>query len=169
MKGKIQFKEEQSFIGTWMFYLVIGITTLSFIGASITIWLNETKEEGIIGLIIAGVVCGGVVVLFIYSKLYVTIDDRAIYYRYPPFVNSEHKLTQTDIKEVYVREYNPIWEYGGWGYRIRPGKGRALNVSGNQGLQLELSNGKKILLGTQKPEAMKQAVRRLKENWGLDG
>ncbi|WP_420575954.1 hypothetical protein [Ekhidna sp.] len=169
MKGKIIFKEEQSFVGTWLFYLVIGVCVLATLGAAIPIWLEKETNEGIIGVVIAVVVCFGVIMLFVYSKLYVTIDDKAIYYRYPPFVNSEKKLTQADIKEAYVRKYQPIWEYGGWGYRIRPGKGRAMNIAGNQGLQLILSDGKQLLIGTQKPEAMKQAVRRLKENWGLDG
>lgn len=169
MKGKILFKEEQSFVGTWLFYLVVGVCALATLGAAIPIWLEKESNEGIIGVVIAAVVCFGVVMLFIYSKLYVTIDEGAIYYRYPPFVNSEKRLTQADIKEAYVRKYEPIWEYGGWGYRIRPGKGRAMNVTGNQGLQLILSNGKQLLIGTQKPEAMRQAVRRLKENWGIDG
>ena len=169
MKGKVLFKEEQSFVGTWMFYLVIIVCVLATLGAAIPIWLDKETNEGIIGVTIAGVVCFGVIMLFIYSKLYVTIDERAIYYRYPPFVNSEKTLTKTDIKEAYVRKYEPIWEYGGWGYRIRPGKGRAMNVSGNQGLQLILSDGKQLLIGTQKPEQMRQAVRRLKENWGIDG
>ncbi|WP_420317977.1 hypothetical protein [Ekhidna sp.] len=169
MKGKILFKEEQSFVGTWMFYLVIAITSLSMIGTAITILLNKTSEEGIIGLIIAGLVTAGLLMLFIYSKLYVSIDDKAIYYRYPPFVNKEKKLTKIDVSEVFVRKYNPIWEYGGWGYRVRPGKGKAMNVAGNQGLQLILADGKKILLGTQKPGAISHAIKKLKENWKMDG
>lgn len=169
MKGKIIFKEEQSFVGTWLFYVVIGVCVLATLGAAIPILLNKGTNEGIIGVAISGVVCFGVIMLFVYSKLYVTIDERAIYYRYPPFVNNEKKLTQVDVKEFYVRKYEPIWEYGGWGYRIRPGKGRAMNVAGNQGLQLILSNGKQLLIGTQKPEAMRQAVGKLKEKWGIDG
>jgi hypothetical protein len=50
-----------------------------------------------------------------------------------------------------VRKYNPLTEYGGWGYRTGFGKkSGAMNVKGNIGIQIELSNGKKLLLGTQK-------------------
>ena len=168
MKGKLLFKEEQSFMGTWMWYLVIGITILS-IGGSVAGLLFSDKSEGIIGIIIAAIATGGIVVLFYTSKLYVSIDQNQIYYRYPPFVNSEKALSRDDIKEIYLRKYKPITEYGGWGYRFRFRSGRAMSVAGNVGLQILLKNDKRLLIGTQKPEAMKDAVRRLKDNWGLDG
>jgi hypothetical protein len=54
-----------------------------------------------------------------------------------------------EIEKISVREYSPLFEYGGWG--IRRGKsGRAYNVKGNIGLQLVLKNGKKILLELKK-------------------
>ncbi len=168
MKGKLLFKEEQSFVGTWMWYLVIGITVLTVGGTAIGLMFIK-DSEGIIGLVISAIVTGGVVVLLYTSKLYVSMDQDHLYYRYPPFVNSEKRLSKDDVKEMYVRKYKPITEYGGWGYRFRFRSGRAMNVAGNTGLQLLLKNGKRILIGTQKPEEMKQAVRRLKENWGIDG
>jgi hypothetical protein len=39
-------------------------------------------------------------------------------------------------------------EYGGWG--IKYGKmGKAYNVSGNRGVQLEFTDGKRLLIGSQ--------------------
>lgn len=168
MKGKLLFKEEQTFVGTWMWYLIIGISVVSVGGAAIGLVFKH-DSEGYVGLIIAAIVTIGLVLLFYTSKLSVSIDQHNLYYRFPPFVNSEKLLSQGDIKELYVRKYKPIMEYGGWGYRFRFRSGRAINVAGDVGLQLVLKNGKKLLIGTQKPEAMKEAVRRLKENWGLNG
>jgi hypothetical protein len=34
------------------------------------------------------------------------------------------------------------------------GKGKAFNVSGNKGLQLEFNDGRKLLIGTSKPEEL---------------
>ncbi|MEO9869378.1 hypothetical protein [Ekhidna sp.] len=168
MKGKLLFKEEQTFVGTWMWYLVIGISILSVGGTAVGLIYTQ-NNEGVIGLIIAAIVTGGIIALFYTSKLYTSIDQDTLYYRYPPFVGSERKILKEDVKEIYVRKYKPIREYGGYGYRFRFRSGRALNVSGNEGLQLVLQNNKRILIGTQRPQEMKQAVRRLKENWGLDG
>ncbi len=168
MKGKLFFKEEQSFVGTWSWYLVIGITVLAVGGTTVGLMFSN-DSEGVIGLIIAAIATGGILVLFYTSKLHVSIDQNRLYYRYPPFVNGEKSISKDDVKEIYVRKYKPIAEYGGWGYRYRLRSGKALNVAGNVGLQLVFKNNKKLLIGTQKPDAMKEAVRRLKENWGLDG
>jgi hypothetical protein len=52
-------------------------------------------------------------------------------------------------------------EYGGWGYRVGGKKsGIAFNVSGNMGVQIELKNGKKILLGTRKPKEAEEALKK---------
>ncbi|PQJ82980.1 hypothetical protein BTO16_05475 [Polaribacter glomeratus] len=60
----------------------------------------------------------------------------------------------SELKEVKVRTYNPIGEYGGWGFRSgflwNKSKGKAINISGDVGIQLEFKNGKKLLIGTQK-------------------
>jgi len=56
-----------------------------------------------------------------------------------------------------VLTYSPISDYGGWG--IRYGSiGKAYNVSGNRGVQLELLNGERILIGSQKPEELAAAI-----------
>ncbi|MHC4187375.1 MAG: hypothetical protein ACYSRQ_04200 [Planctomycetota bacterium] len=64
-----------------------------------------------------------------------------------------------DLKECYIRTYRPIKEYGGWGIRYGFGEsGKAYNVKGNQGLQLVFENGKRLLIGTQKPKRLLEAV-----------
>lgn len=57
-----------------------------------------------------------------------------------------------------IRKYNAIRDYGGWGVKRKLRWGRAYNVSGNIGLQIYLNNGKKVLFGTQKPQAMIYAM-----------
>ena len=53
----------------------------------------------------------------------------------------------------------PILEYGGWGIRYSPfGKGWAYNVRGNQGVQLELANGQRILVGSQRADELARAI-----------
>lgn len=168
MKGKLIFEEEQSFVGTWMFYLVIGISVIS-IGGGMVMLLIHGKTEGIVGMVITALVLGGVVWLLAAARLHISIDEHNLYYRYPPFVSSEKTITKNDVNDIYVRKYRAIWEYGGWGYRFRFRSGRALTVAGEHGVQLETTNNKHILIGTQKPEEMERAIRRLKENWAQHG
>jgi hypothetical protein len=86
-------------------------------------------------------------------------DKEDIFIRYFPLQISYHKIHIKDIKKSYVRTYNPIIDYGGWGirYGLRS-SGLCYNVSGNKGLQLELKNGKLILLGSQKPDELKNIL-----------
>jgi hypothetical protein len=41
------------------------------------------------------------------------------------------------------------------------GKGRAFNVSGDKGLQLQFSNGKRLLIGTQMPDELTTVLARV--------
>ena len=63
-----------------------------------------------------------------------------------------------DIVDAYVRTYQPLGEYGGWGVRWAPGSSSAYTVSGNQGLQLKLRDGSRFLVGTQRPEELRERI-----------
>ncbi|MHC4643443.1 MAG: hypothetical protein ACYS32_17515, partial [Planctomycetota bacterium] len=75
-------------------------------------------------------------------------------------------FTPQDLAEHYPRTYKPILEYGGWGIRCSfTGKGKAYNVSGNKGVQLVFTNGKKLLIGSQQPDDLAAAIEEmLKQN-----
>ncbi len=93
-------------------------------------------------------------------RLITTIDEIGIHYQFLPINMSKKTIRWSTLKNCYVRTYNPIKEYGGWGYRMSFGKGRALNVKGNKGIQLEFDNGKKLLIGTQKEEDAQKVIER---------
>lgn len=168
MKGKLIFEETQTFRGTWTWYLIIGVALIAIGGAIMSFFFTH-EIEGYVSTIIATLITIAVLALLSVSKLTVCIDEHALYYKYPPFARNEKKIRKEDVEEMYVRKYRAIWEYGGYGYRFRFRSGRALNVSGNMGLQLVLKNGKRVLIGTQKSDLMETAVKKLWENWKANG
>ncbi len=86
--------------------------------------------------------------LFGILKLSTEIDRQGIRYRFYPFQMKFRKLRWDDVRQVEVITYNPIRDYGGWG--IKSGKkGKAYNVSGNKGMQIQLRDGRNVLIGTQ--------------------
>ena len=93
-------------------------------------------------------------------KLEVWIDQEGIHYRFFPLIFKNKLISTVEIQRFEIRKYKPILEYGGWGVRRGFGRKwqRAYNVSGNIGLQLYLTNGKKVLFGTQKPQAILHAM-----------
>ena len=103
-----------------------------------------------------------VTLLMINIRLDMQIKKDGIYVRFFPFHLNFRFFSWEVISKSFVRQYNPIAEYGGWGFRLGLfGRGRALNISGDKGLQLEFSDGKKLLIGTIMPEELRETLIRL--------
>jgi hypothetical protein len=96
---------------------------------------------------------------FMYKiNLTVEIHEEGLYFRFFPLHLSFRKIYIEDITGFTVETYRAIRDYGGWGIRYGR-KGKAYNVSGNRGVQLQLSNGEYILIGSQHPEEMSEALK----------
>ena len=86
------------------------------------------------------------------------IEPDAIHVGFP--LLGKRTILKSEIRKAYVRQYSPLGEYGGWGYRVGR-SGKAYNTMGDQGLQLELRDGSRILIGTQRPAQLRQVI----EKW----
>lgn len=152
------FKEEQRFIQSWLIILIV-------VSMIIPIIVTLRQSESMTSLRIISSV-GFIIVIssliFIF-KLTTRIDEVGIHYKFFPFHYKMKIIKWTEINNAYVRTYDPIGEYGGWGlkggYFWKKNKDTAINVSGDIGIQLELKNGKKILIGTKKENDSKSVIR----------
>ena len=101
----------------------------------------------------------GLPALFFFGQFVTEVRDDGIYLRFSPFHRTFRRIAFTEVKRCEVRTYRPIREYGGWG--IRYGRqGKAYNVSGDRGVQIELLHGKRLLIGSQRAEELWRAVER---------
>ena len=167
------FKEEQRFTQWWLWLLL----TASFAVSAGPLWYgyhsqistgvpwgdNPTSDNGLLIIaILVTLLMGGILLLFTFSRLYLEIREDGIYFRFPPFVRKWRKIHRDEIEKYTVGKYNPIGEYGGYGVRRSYGRhGKAYNVSGNLGLRLTLRNGKVVLFGTQRKQALEYAMQKL--------
>ncbi len=142
------FKEEQRFTQLWLVVLII-FSTIVPVGIILTEAKSMESSELVIALSVV-ILAPAIIFLF---KLKTRIDEKGIHYRFIPFHLKTQIIPWSNINKIYVRNYDPISEYGGWG--IKGGslwnkkKGTAVNVKGDVGIQLELKNNKKLLIGTQ--------------------
>jgi hypothetical protein len=67
------------------------------------------------------------------------------------------RVAVSDIRSARVTDYDAVAEYGGYGIRSGP-HGRAYIASGRQALQLELKDGRKLLIGSQLPQEFAQRI-----------
>lgn len=107
-----------------------------------------------------GIIIFALINLFLHVKLVTQIRTDGIYVRYAPFQPSFSFYSWQSIDEIYLREYNALLEYGGWGIRFSP-LGRAFIAAGTTGVQIVFKDGSKVLIGTQQPDGMIEVLERM--------
>ena len=106
------------------------------------------------------VLCGVIVpVAFLLARLETTVDHTGLRLRYVPFRN--RKIDASQIFSHTVVDYRPLREWGGWGIRFGFGRGWAYTAYGSRGVQLVLADRKRLLVGSQQPEALAAALQAL--------
>lgn len=152
MTNSNKFTEVQGFHQLWLWAILLSIQTFligvlfsqsvfdKFVG-------NNPPPSGVLSMLILFFLL--LDYLFWKIKLMTLIDDNGVYYRFSLFQKKFKFHAWDEIEACYTRTYKPLWEFGGWGFRIGFSNGIAYNVSGNKGLQLVLKNNKRILIGTQ--------------------
>jgi hypothetical protein len=163
---QIRFKEVQRFRQVWLWAMVLAWPTIMTISLCYALfrqavlgrpWSHSPLSNGALALTASAPM---LVFLALAWLLYVTrmiteVRPDGLYVRFWPL--SWRRIPFDQIAECCARTYRPIVEYGGWG--IRWGfKGRAYNVSGNQGVQLVLTTGKRLLIGSQRAGELAAAV-----------
>jgi len=155
------FKEEQRFNQLWLIILML-VSTIVPIGIYVKEYTENTENFSsleLIGVIFLILLASGFIFFF---KLTTRIDETGIHYKFFPFHWNLKNIKWNEIDKAYVRTYDPLGEYGGWGLKggilWNKSKGRAINVSGDIGIQLVLKSGKKLLIGTQKENEAKSVL-----------
>jgi hypothetical protein len=132
-----------------------GYVTAGATGAGLLFTAQHLLKGGTATIAVLPVVAllGGAAVAF--SSLTIEVRDGVLRSYFGPGLPAK-TVTIADIESVEVVE-NP-W-YAGWGIRITP-KGMIYNVSGFQAVEVRMRSGKRFRLGTDEPEALRDAIER---------
>lgn len=168
----MEFVEVQK-LKLWWLYILLGIETI-VIGSILFldkggITLAELKASYFAP--IWAMLLPYVIVYFVtQNSLTLKIDQYGINYRYWPFIKLR-AISWTEIDKVYLRKYDALGEYGGWGVKHRlwfKFRDKAYIFNDNTtGLQLELSNNKKLLFSTTKPDELALFLINLKRQYHI--
>lgn len=164
------FQEKQKFTQWWLWLLLLGVTSVIIYSIIASGTSNsgttenddqfvQTLSERLIEfswpmtfiILIITAIC----ILFYVLKLETNITKEEIRLRYFPFLKKTFKWN--DIATAEIMQYGFV----GYGIRFSLNYGTVYNVKGNKGLFITLKNGKKYLIGTQKPEEMKKTIHNL--------
>jgi hypothetical protein len=155
------FIETQRF-NQWWFRLIILLVATTSIPIIVMSYSNVQSEPIPFWISLIAGIATLIVVLSMgfLIKLETKIDELGIHYGFWPFYSKLKLISWSDIKECTVIKYNPLNDYGGWGYKtgIFSNKGSAMNVRGNIGIQIVFKSGKRLLIGTQKKENAEKVI-----------
>lgn len=165
--NQIIFREIQSIRSPWIWGLIMIPLIVIIYGMLRQLffeipWGNNPMSN--IGLLIVGLILIIGSPLFIYFiRLEIQVRGNGVYYRFSPFHLRFQRILLDNLRSYQVIHYRPLRDYGGWG--IRYGKyGKAYTLSGNIGIQLVTVDHKKFLLGTNKPDDVKNALDSIQKN-----
>jgi hypothetical protein len=101
-----------------------------------------------------------VILLFCNVRLETVITADGLYVKLFPLHLKFKFIAWDTISKVYIRNYRPLAEFGGWGLRYGFG-GKAYNIKGNMGLQLNFKDSSNLLIGTQRREELRVILDKL--------
>ena len=154
------YREVQQFRQVWIWVVISALAALVWYAAVTQLILHRPfggVPMPVIPLVVFWFIFGiGLPALFYFGRLVTEVRDDGIYICFFPF-HRTCRIAFTEVKQSQVRTWRPIREYGGWG--IRYGRtGKAYNVSGDRGVQIELSNGNRLFIGSQRAEELWRAI-----------
>jgi hypothetical protein len=158
----VVFREEQHF--AWWIYGVLGLTAiLAWVAPGWSQagpgnppgargWGLELAIGLAVGLTLPSVLIMGVLRM----TTEVTPTDVRVWFGWIPTFRQYVSLST--IERLEVVDFRPIADYGFWGIRTGRDGERVLIARGDRGVRLYLSDGTRLLIGSQRPEDLAIAV-----------
>lgn len=163
MTNEVFFSETQQFRQWWLWLILFGINVLLLYGMYQQVLGGRSfgsKPASNTELSIVAGISLLASVLIAMIRLDTQIKSDGVYVKFFPLHVKFRCFPWTKLSKCYVRKYNPLSEFGGWGLRIGL-VGKAYNISGNQGLQLEFNDDRRLLIGTKQPKKLAEVLNHL--------
>lgn len=170
--SKSMFIEHQKFNHPWAWLVIFPAISLVIY---FVIFFNEdgninlADQDDRTGIIIMGVIffvmMVGLTVLFYSMKLTTRITDVGVYIKFLPQMPKERLISKAEISRFELIEYKNKRGHRKSGIKTRLQKsGKSYTLSAKNGLLLHLTNGKKILVDTDRKHALKSAMEKMMSN-----
>ena len=153
------FTEKQKFTQWWLWVLLLGIGMIPAIGIYKQFFLGEefgSKSMSNVGLILFSIFVFLLFAFFYFLELKTKITSEEISFTFFPLASK--KVKWEGISEAKIVNYGFV---GGWGVRLWTPYGTVYNTKGKIGLAIELKNGSKFLIGTQKETELKNVLKEI--------
>lgn len=163
---QILFREKQNFRQIWLWVVLLGVASIFWAGFVSQVLLGNSfgnKPASDVQLVVLFLLIGLGFPLFFYRMTMTTVvQPGELQVRFWPFILRPERIPLHTLRNYERITYKPIRDYGGWGIRWGM-KGKAYNMSGNEGVLLHFYNQESLLIGSQKAGELFEAIRMAKE------
>ena len=159
----VGFREEQSF-APWVYWMLALSLFAALVAPPVAAWLARDATAVIPVLLVECFVA--VIMLLPVNMLFMVteIADAMLVVRFGRWLTLYRKsIPLNDIADARPVYYRPIWDAGGWGIRWGKFEGKRcafLNARGDRGVLVTRSSGKRLIVGSQEPERLADAIRK---------
>lgn len=157
----VLFQEKQKFTQPWLWALLLAILAPFVWGIIKQIIMGEPWGDNPmsdIALVAITLLPLGLVWFFYAVEMETRVTDEAIHVDFSPIAKVTFQWK--DIEKVEATTYGFV----GYGFRLSIKYGKVYNVKGNQGLQLHLRKGRKVMIGTQRLDELAKVAQQCMEN-----
>lgn len=154
----VLFTEEQQFRQPWIVASIIVGDVISVV----VLWFALTGIAGVgRDQAVAGTAAFAAVALLfgwlmLGSKMITEVRGGSVTVRSWPIL-MRRVIPIDQITGCEARTYSPLREYGGWGIRFGR-SGKAYNMIGNRGVQLEIAPTERLLIGSQRADELASVI-----------
>lgn len=154
------FREVQRFTQWWIFIILFGVAGIAWYAFIQQIYFGvpfgtNPAPDWVVWLV--WILVGIAAPVFMLSvRMIVEVEDDAVVVLYVPLFT--RRIPYSEITECVAKRYHPLLHYGGWGVRYAFGRGWAYSISGNEGVELTLTSGKHLLIGSGRPQELASAI-----------
>lgn len=156
--GELLFKEEQKLKDSpvkWILIISMSLAVAGMIILSVTEAIPKNDIPIAFGLLIPVLIIS--YILIHSSRLITEISDEGIKLYWKPIKKRIVFIGKSEILNAEPRKAPPLQ----YGFGMWPGYGMIHNVSGRDGIQFYLRNGRKIFIGTQETFLFRKAIDKL--------
>lgn len=157
----IHYEEEQRFSNaTWIWVA----TAVVILVAPVVVILDKgtSRQDTMIVLISTALGFIPFIAIMLYTKLQIRIDDEGVRYRFFPIIWNWKLITPDMIESYEVSEKRNLVEKMEFGYGKRWATSTVtMNITGAKFARFKLKNGSKLRIGTENPESLERALKKL--------
>ncbi len=155
---------EEQYFAWWLYALLAAMVGLGWVGLAwhrnaphdppppAAAWSLEVPVALAVGLVLPSVLLVGVLRM----TTEVTPTDCRVWFGWIP--TYRRLIVLNEIQSIEVVRYNAIRDHGFWGVRKSRDGERAFTARGDRGVRLVMSDGSRILIGSQQPELLARAL-----------